>query len=117
MQILGASTRGKFVGLPPLVHTWLSWIFFSFRPSGVYLSRIVSTDLVGTQRPFAADQGRLLEELLDQVDVGHDHAAAAVTLEAELVHRIAIAHVRIRYKMEVGRLTNPSGVPSSMSFR
>lgn len=44
--------------------------------------------------------GRLLKELLDQVDVRHDHAAAAVTLEAELVHRIAVALVRIRHRME-----------------
>lgn len=33
----------------------------------------------------------VLEQLLDQVDVGHDHAAAAVALQAELVHGVAIA--------------------------
>lgn len=37
----------------------------------------------------------VLEQFLDEVDVGHDHAAAAVSLEAKLVHRIAVylAHV------------------------
>lgn len=32
----------------------------------------------------------LLEELLDQVDVRHDHTAAAVALEAELVHGLTV---------------------------
>lgn len=30
----------------------------------------------------------VLQELLDQVDVGHDHTATAVPLEAELVHGV-----------------------------
>ena len=37
----------------------------------------------------------LLQELLDQVDVGHHHAAAAVSSETELVHGIAVADIRI----------------------
>lgn len=37
------------------------------------------------------DVGDVLEQFLDQVDVGHDHTAAAVPLEAELVHRITVA--------------------------
>lgn len=32
--------------------------------------------------------GRLLEKLLDKVDVGHHHAAAAVPPEAELIHGV-----------------------------
>ena len=32
----------------------------------------------------------VLEELLDKVDVGHDHTAAAVSLETELVHSVAV---------------------------
>ena len=35
-------------------------------------------------------RGRVLEELLDEVDVCHDHAAAAVALEAQLVHGISV---------------------------
>jgi hypothetical protein len=31
---------------------------------------------------------RVLEKLLNEVNVGHDHAAAAVTLKAQLVHSI-----------------------------
>ena len=38
----------------------------------------------------------VLEQLLDEIDVGHDHAAAAVTLEAELVHGIAISQATRR---------------------
>jgi hypothetical protein len=33
----------------------------------------------------------VFEELLDQVDVGHDHASAAVSSQAQLIHRIAFA--------------------------
>lgn len=33
----------------------------------------------------------VLQQLLDQVHVGHNHAAAAVPLEAELVHRVSVA--------------------------
>lgn len=33
----------------------------------------------------------VLEKFLDQVDVGHDHAAAAVALQTELVHRVTVA--------------------------
>lgn len=36
---------------------------------------------------------RALEELLDQVDVGHDHATATVALQAELVHGISVIKV------------------------
>lgn len=32
----------------------------------------------------------LLEKLLNQVDVGHDHAATAVSLETELVHSVSV---------------------------
>ena len=34
--------------------------------------------------------GNVLEELLDQVDVGEDHAAAAVACETELVEGITV---------------------------
>lgn len=33
----------------------------------------------------------VLEQLLNQVDVGHDHTAAAVPLAAELIHSITVA--------------------------
>jgi hypothetical protein len=35
----------------------------------------------------------VLEKLLDKVDVGHDHTAAAVSLETELVHSVAVYSV------------------------
>jgi hypothetical protein len=34
--------------------------------------------------------GNVLEELLDQVDVGEDHAAAAVACETELVEGVTV---------------------------
>lgn len=34
--------------------------------------------------------GNVLEEFLDQVDVGEDHAAAAVTLETYFVEGLAV---------------------------
>lgn len=37
----------------------------------------------------------LLEELLDQVDVGHDHSAATVSLQTKLIHGIAVDSVSI----------------------
>lgn len=38
----------------------------------------------------------ILEQLLDKINVGHDHAATAVSLEPELIHRFAVARVSIR---------------------
>jgi hypothetical protein len=32
----------------------------------------------------------VLEELLDKINVGHDHAAAAVALQTELIHGISV---------------------------
>ena len=40
-------------------------------------------------------QAVLLQELLDEVNMGHHHTAAAVSSETELVHGIAVAEVRI----------------------
>lgn len=37
----------------------------------------------------------VLEQLLDQVDVRHDHAAAAVPPQAELVHRITVGNALV----------------------
>lgn len=45
--------------------------------------------------------GSVLEKLLDKVDVGHDHAAAAVALEAKLVHSITISLAGIRDQLEI----------------
>lgn len=47
----------------------------------------------------AANHKNVLEKLLDEVDVGHDHATAAVALEAELIqsitnHRLSVVVVR-----------------------
>lgn len=39
---------------------------------------------------IAGQDERVLEKFLDQVDVGHDHAAAAVALQAKLVHGITV---------------------------
>lgn len=35
----------------------------------------------------------VLEQLLDEIDVRHDHAAAAVAVELQLVHGVAVADV------------------------
>lgn len=35
----------------------------------------------------------ILEQFLDQIDVGHDHAATAVSLAAQLIHRIAVVQL------------------------
>lgn len=43
----------------------------------------------------------VLEQLLDEIDVGHDHTATAVTLEAELVHGIAISLAALGDEVEV----------------
>lgn len=37
----------------------------------------------------------ILEQFLDQVDVGHDHTAAAVALEAKLVHGITAGQISL----------------------
>ena len=37
-------------------------------------------------------RGIISQELLDQVDVGEHHAAAAVAVEAELIHGVAVEH-------------------------
>lgn len=47
--------------------------------------------------------GRVLEQLLDEVDVSHNHAAAAVSLQAELVHGIAWDTVSYINSHEVAR--------------
>lgn len=38
----------------------------------------------------------VLEKLLDKVNVGHDHTAAAVSLETELVHSVAVYSISSR---------------------
>jgi hypothetical protein len=43
----------------------------------------------------------VLEELLDKVDVGHDHTAAAVSLKTELVHSVAIGLAFVRDQLKV----------------
>jgi hypothetical protein len=35
-------------------------------------------------------EGRVPEQLLDQVDVGHEHTAAAVACQAELIHGVTV---------------------------
>jgi hypothetical protein len=58
-------------------------------------------------------QGQLevvLEELLDQVDVGHDHAAAAVALQAKLIHGVTA-------KLSVSFRNDDSVVSGSAPFR
>jgi hypothetical protein len=35
-------------------------------------------------------KGRVPEQLLDQVDVGHEHTAAAVACQAKLVHGVTV---------------------------
>jgi hypothetical protein len=43
----------------------------------------------------------VLEKLLDKVDVGHDHTSAAVSLETELVHSVAIGLAGICDQLKV----------------
>lgn len=38
----------------------------------------------------------VLQELLNQIDVGHDHPAATVSLEAEVVHCISVGRASVR---------------------
>lgn len=60
--------------------------FFSSRPSGVYL-------VIVSRVAYLHHRGQdLLEQLLDEVDMGHDHASAAVALETQLVHSITIIY-------------------------
>lgn len=72
----------------------MQYFFFSGRASRVFVDAIgcsghrsatVQGDLL-----LVSSLGGVLEELLDQVDVRHDHTAAAVALEAELVHGLTI---------------------------
>ena len=46
-----------------------------------------------SRRPRVESRGkvgwRILEKLLDKVDMGHNHAAAAVPAKPELIHGIA----------------------------
>lgn len=62
----------------------------------------------------------VLEKLLNKVDVGHDHAAAAVALQAKLVHRVTV-DVNVNYRVSQSSIaivvTHPSVMPSSMSLR
>lgn len=43
----------------------------------------------------------VVEQLGDEVDVGQDHAPAAVTLQAELVQSLACVHTVLLEKLEV----------------
>lgn len=61
----------------------------------------------------------VLEELLNEINMCHDHAAAAIPLATKLVHRITCPKsVFPTLRMSVSsKGTDPSVVPSSMSFR
>ena len=72
----------------------LSFCLISLRPSGVYLSeQRVNILYLESRRTLA--QVIVLEELLDQVNVGHDHAAAAIALQPKLVHGITGNQLKI----------------------
>ena len=59
-----------------------------------------------------------LEQLLDEVDVCHDHAPAAVPLAPELVHCVAVSPSATRRAPSSLAMTNPSETFSfSMIFR
>lgn len=59
-------------------------------PPGVL---IIQPDLSSIAAQVRLQPGFVLEQLLDEVDVGHDHAAAAVAVELELIHGVAVADV------------------------
>lgn len=71
-----------------IIYYWMSFrlCFFSLRPSGVYLREM--SVMTVAWRMNGQGVG-LLEELLDKINVGHDHTAAAVALQAELIHGIS----------------------------
>lgn len=60
--------------------------FLLLRPSGVYLERGCQPNPVRKVCPTKF----VLQKLLDQVNVGHDHATAAVALAAELIKGLSI---------------------------
>jgi hypothetical protein len=41
--------------------------------------------LLATQQLLVVDSGHVLEELLDQIDVGEDHTATAIALKTNFV--------------------------------
>lgn len=73
----------------------MSWFFRWSRPSGVYLrkrglvSRLIDDTRINPSVTCGLGWVALLEELLNEVDVGHHHATAAVPPKAELIHSIA----------------------------
>lgn len=73
------------------------------RPSGVYLQRSVtlSDDVwckCASRRWVVEGLDDILKQLLDQVDVRHDHAAAAIALAAELVHGITVGRCQSSHR-------------------
>lgn len=71
--------------------SWARLLFLTSRPSGVYLQAASQSSAL-----ICALRSRdVLEQLLDQVDVGHNHPTAAVTLAAELVHGVSVASHRV----------------------
>lgn len=71
---------------------------------------------------------RLPQEFLDQVDMCHDHAAAAISSQGKLVHRVPMNACRdagqrmhrdfvTRLRNVQPKVTYPSVVPSSKSLR
>lgn len=56
----------------------------------------------------------ILEQLLDEVNVGHDHASAAVALQAKLVHRVA-KQIRRQFKVLLKTFSRYSALPISLS--
>jgi hypothetical protein len=50
------------------------------------------------------------EKLLDEIDVGHDHAAAAVPIEAKLVHGIATCYQHPEFWIKRGSCAYPSSI-------
>ncbi len=55
---------------------------------------------------LTARVGDLLEQFFDEVDVGHDHSTAAVSLAAQLVHRVAAGAVSKQSTVD-GRTPSP----------